>query len=111
MGKSFLCPLIAIAAFAASGDVLLPNTATIADIQAAIDAAQPGDTITLADGTYAFNESLTVNKAIILTGSHRDRCLLVGSDSVKLDSALTIDAVGACVKEPDGLQHPVGYMV
>lgn len=98
MKKSILGVLISAAVFAAYGDVTLPNTSTIADIQAAIDAAQPGDTITLADGTYTFNEPLTVNKGITLTGSHRDRCLLVGSDSVKLDSALTIDAVGACVR-------------
>ena len=97
MKKGVLGFLIA-AAFVSLGDVNLPNTSTIADIQAAIDSAQPGEVITLADGTYAFDQALTVNKGITLTGSHRDKCILQGSGTVDFETALTISDKDACVK-------------
>lgn len=98
MKKSILGSMIVAVAFVSMGDVTLPNTFTIADIQAAIDAAQPGDVITLADGTYAFNQALYVTNAVTLTGSHRDKCLLVGSTATPLATALIISHVNACVK-------------
>ena len=89
MKKAVFGFLIA-AAFVSLGDVNLPNTSTIADIQAAIDNAQPDEVITLADGTYAFDEPLTVNKGVTLTGSHRDKCILQGSGTATFETALTI---------------------
>ena len=88
-----------VAALSAMGDVSLPSTSTIADIQAAIDAAEPGETITLADGTYAFDQPLTIEKGITLTGSHRDKCILAGSgSSFPAVTALKLDHKDACVK-------------
>ena len=96
--QSIVCSLIIVAAFVAKGDVVLPNTSTIADIQDAIDSAQPGDVITLADGTYAFNQTLYVTNGVTLAGSGRDMCILAGDDSTSLETALVIDHADACVK-------------
>ena len=71
LNQSIVCSLVVAAAFVANGDVVMPNTSTIADIQAAIDNAQPGEVITLADGMYAFNQTLYVTNGVTLTGSHR----------------------------------------
>ena len=97
MKKAVLGFLVA-AAFVSLGDVNLPNTSTIADIQAAIDNAQPGEIITLADGTYLFDAPLTIEKGITLTGSHRDKCILQGSGKIDSISAMKIADAGACVK-------------
>ena len=98
MKKTILGALIAAMSFVSVGDVLLPNTSTIADIQDAIDNAQPGDVITLADGTYAFNQTLYVTNGVTLAGSGRDACILAGDGATKLDAALVVDHADACVK-------------
>jgi parallel beta-helix repeat protein len=49
---------------------------TYATIQAAIDAANPGATITAAEGT--FTEDVNVNKAITLRGAGIDKTIIVG---------------------------------
>lgn len=98
MKKYLISSLMAAVATIVFGDVTLPNTSTIADIQAAIDAAEPGEVITLADGTYDFNAPLTIEKGITLTGWHRDRCILQGSGANKLATALTIKHKDAVVK-------------
>ena len=96
--KCAACATVVCWLVASASGITLPNTSTIADIQAAIDAAQPGDVIELADGTYAFDQALTVNKGITLTGSHRDRCILQGSGTATFETALTIADKDACVK-------------
>ena len=96
--QSIVCSLVVAAAFVANGDVVMPNTSTIADIQSAIDNAQPGEVITLADGTYAFDQTLYVTNGVTLTGSGRDACILAGDDETPLETALIIDNVDACVK-------------
>lgn len=88
---------VAVASFVSMGDVVLPNTSTIAQIQAAIDGAAAGSVITLADGTYVLDQALTVSKGVTLTGSSRDKCILEGG-ATSLETALIIDNVGACVK-------------
>ena len=98
MKTSMLVSMTVAAASAAMADVVLPNTSTIADIQAAIDNAQAGEVITLADGMYAFNQTLYVTNGVTLTGSHRDACVLAGDDSKPLETALVIDHADACVK-------------
>ena len=98
MRKSMLGSLLVAAASVSMGDVVLPNTSTIADIQSAIDNAQPRDVITLADGTYAFDRTLYVTNGVTLTGSGRDACILAGDDSTPLSTALVIDHADACVK-------------
>ena len=91
MKKKSLLGLLALAAASASmGDVTLPSTSTIADIQAAIDSAQAGDVITLADGTYAFDTPLYVTNAVTLTGSGRDNCILLGNDSTPFSTATAL---------------------
>lgn len=98
MKKTILGALIVATSFVSMGDVVLPNTSTIADIQSAIDNAQPGEVVTLADGTYAFNQTLYVTNGVTLTGSGRDACILAGDDSTPLATALVIDHADACVK-------------
>lgn len=95
--QSIMSSLIVAAAFVAKGDVILPNTSTIADIQAAIDSAHPGEVITLADGTYSLGQALYVTNGVTLTGSDRDACILAGDGATGLAAALVIDHVDACV--------------
>ena len=99
MKKLILGSLIAATSFASmGGDVLLPNTSTIADIQSAIDNAQPGEVITLADGTYAVDQALYVTNGVTLTGSSRDACILAGDGTTGLTAAMVVDHADACVK-------------
>ncbi len=98
MKTSMLVLMTVAAAYVATADVVLPDTSTIADIQSAIDNAQPGEVITLADGTYTLNQTLYVTNGVTLTGSSRDACVLAGNDSTPLETALVIDHADACVK-------------
>ena len=98
MKTSLLISFTAAVAYAAMADAVLPNTSTIADIQAAIDGAQPGDVITLADGTYALDQTLYVTNGVTLTGSGRDACVLSGDGTTGLAAALVVDHAEACVK-------------
>ena len=99
MRKSTLGLLLVAAASVSMGDVVLPSSSTIADIQAAIDGAQPGEAITLADGTYAVDRTLYVTNGVTLTGSHRDACLLAGDGRTGLAAAVVIDHPDACVRD------------
>ncbi|MGE5248951.1 MAG: hypothetical protein ACM3QS_01955 [Bacteroidota bacterium] len=70
-------------------------------IQAAIDAAQPGDIIQVGPGTY--NENLTLNKAVTLVADQFDQINPVNNPTI-------IDAAGgaAAITIPAGLaQMPV----
>ena len=98
MKKILLGSLLAAAASVSMGDAVLPATSTVDEIQAAIDRAQPGDVITLADGTYELYPTLYVTNGVTLTGSHRDACILAGNGSTPLVAAMVIDHAGACVK-------------
>ena len=98
MKKHLLGAILAAAASVSMGDVVLPATSTIAEIQAAIDDAQPGDVVTLADGTYALDRTLYVTNGVTLTGSNRDECRLAGDGRTGLAAAVVIDHPSACVK-------------
>ena len=99
MKKHLLGAILAAAASVSMGDVVLPATSTIADIQSAIDGAQPGAVIALADGTYALDRTLYVTNGVTLTGSHRDACRLVGAAGTPLATGLVLDHADACVRD------------
>jgi hypothetical protein len=98
MKKSLLGSLLVAAASVSMGDVVLPATSTIADIQSAIDLAQPGEVVTLADGTYALWQTLYVTNGVTLAGSHRDACILAGVGSAPLETGLVLGHADACVR-------------
>ncbi len=98
MNKSLLGSLLVAPASLSMGDVVLPATSTIAEIQAAIDRAQPGDVVVLADGTYALDRTLYVTNGVTLAGSNRDACRLAGDGGTGLAAAVVIDHPSACVK-------------
>ena len=98
MKTSLLVSLTVAAACVAKADAVLLNTSTIAEIQTAVDDAQPGEVITLADGTYVLDQTLYVTNGVTLTGSGRDACILAGDDSTPLSTALVVDHADACVK-------------
>jgi pectin methylesterase-like acyl-CoA thioesterase len=51
--------------------------ANYATIQAAVDAAQPGDTVFVFNGTY--HEDILINKTITLTGEDRNTTIINGT--------------------------------
>ncbi len=57
-------PYLSILAFALSAAIASPAATSLVDsiasLQAALDAAVPGDTITVKDGTYTTNQTITV---------------------------------------------------
>lgn len=60
---------------------------TAADIQARIDAADPGATVTIPSGTYLLDAPIVVDKAITLAGDSADRTLVI------LDGQGTVNCV------------------
>ncbi len=98
MNKSLLGSLLVAAASVAMGDVVLPATSTIAEIQAAIDRAQPGEVVVLADGTYTLDRTLYVTNGVTLAGSNRDACILEGNNGTPLATGLVLDHTDACVR-------------
>ena len=62
-------------------------------IQEAINAANPGDTIFVHNGTYY--ENLVINKSITLVGENRDHTIINGS---KIDNVVLIRASNVTVK-------------
>jgi hypothetical protein len=97
MKKSMLGTLIVATSFVSLGDVALPNGSTIAQIQDAIDNAQAGDVISLADGTYNVDQTLYVTNGVTLKGTDRDACLFVGDGTTPLAAALVIDQASSAM--------------
>jgi hypothetical protein len=67
-----------------SGHILLVGGNGFATIQEAIDAAQDGDTILVAEGTY--DETVTVNKDVTLLGANHGKA---GDDARGAESTIT----------------------
>ena len=99
MKKALLGSLLVAAASVSMGGVILPSTATIADIQSAIDSAQPGEVVALSDGKYWFDRTLYVTNGVTLAGSHRDACILAGSATMPIATGLVLDHPDACVRD------------
>ena len=90
--RAVLISLVAILSVAAArGETLFVGAGQFQSIQAAIDAAQPGDKIQVQAGAYTSN--LTLNKQIILEGINRPALRGLGKGSV-----ITILADGCTVK-------------
>ncbi|NLY81296.1 MAG: hypothetical protein GX078_00765, partial [Clostridiales bacterium] len=51
-------------------------------IQAAVTAAQEGDTILIAAGTYDLTSTLTINKSITVQGIDKEEVILKGANSI-----------------------------
>ena len=59
-------------------------TTAATNIQAAVDAAEDGDTVYLADHTYLLKETVTVDKAITIKGYNGpDNCVVDGRNEIR----------------------------
>jgi hypothetical protein len=72
--------------------VLLNGVEAFTAIQAAIDAAADGDTVTVPPGTYS--EDLSIAKNLTLAGAGQEETLLVGSVEITGMSTTTLSGIG-----------------
>ncbi len=98
----------ATAGFSLSADTLYVGAGQqFTTIQAAIDAASPGDTIIVAAGTY--NENVVVNKSVTLQSAEKHKAKIDGDttgDGVPDGSCMTLSANGVTI---DGFDIRNGY--
>jgi len=93
-------------AFARSkADLFVP--ADYSSIQAAINAASPGDTIHLAAGRYS--ETLTINKNLTLAGSGTNNCVLYCQTNIPLITITGPAAVTLSDFELNGGNYVSGF--
>lgn len=99
--------LIAILAtpLSRSANIYVPND--FPTIQAAINAANYGDAVFLNAGRY--NESLTINKSITLTGSSTNDCVLFCTNASPMIAITGPCTVGFANLEINGGQYFEGY--
>jgi hypothetical protein len=64
-----LTGLIGVAVAQVAAATIVAKSCAQADVQAAIEAARPGDTVLLPPGTASWNRSVTISKPIHLKGS------------------------------------------
>src|SRR3954470_22623043 len=74
---SILAAAFVFAAPASASTVCAPSGCDFTTIQAAVNAASPGDTINVGPGEY--DEDVTVNKQVTIIGSGTDANPAVGS--------------------------------
>jgi hypothetical protein len=93
-----LAAVLATAGHAAT----LTTDGSAADVQAKINQAQPGDTVTIPNGKFAWNQQVSLNKAIHLIGS-------ASSDVIAgLSGALSITFTGSGTIEVSRLNFSEG---
>ena len=83
------------------------------DLQAAIDKAEVGETITLLPGEYKLSKTLAVNKGVTVKGIHREIVHLVASGTgytlVKLDDAAAVLS-NVTVRDAEPAGNPVVFV-
>jgi parallel beta-helix repeat protein len=72
---------LAGASFSPRTITVCPSGCSYSSVQAAIDAASPGDTIEIRAGTY--QENITITKSLTLTGAGRDVTSIQGKEPGK----------------------------
>ena len=85
---ALLCLAVAIPAGAATRDVC-PSGCTYSSIQAAVAAADPGDTITVAPGTYA-EPQILIDKPLTVIGAGSGESIIDGGDATGLPTVGTV---------------------
>jgi nitrous oxidase accessory protein len=87
----YIACMILLLTFVASGATIQVRS----DLQAAIDAASPGDTLQVAPGTY---DKITIQKSLNLVGNgamiragDRDACVSIESDDVNINGFVVRD--------------------
>jgi parallel beta-helix repeat protein len=74
----FLAIVILISNVSATTFIVCPSGCDFSSIQTAVDAADPGDTVKVFNGTY--NENIVINKALALLGESRDTTIIDGGE-------------------------------
>ena len=87
-----LCVAVVLSTVLVGSAVIPVRAATLtvgpggyATIQAAVNDAAPGDTISVAAGTY--NEQITINKSVSIIGAGSDQTIITGGNPAVLLSA------------------------
>ena len=67
-----------ISIYSSSTNVITAASCELADVQAAIDAANPGDTVVVPNGTATWNGQLAIDKGIILKAATKGGVTIIG---------------------------------
>ncbi len=99
-----ICLIIFNIGFASAATLNVGQGQAYATIQSAIDAAQTGDIISVAEGTYAENLVVKTN-GISITGLNREKTIIDGKKTgsvIKIDQANNVKVNGFTVQNSGG---------